>query len=356
VRSRERPGRLAGGALTLAFAILTVAALLSLVPLPYVVMRPGPATNTLGKLDGRPILTVDGTRTYPPTADSGEILFTTVRVVGGPGTRVNVYDVVGAWLSRQDAVLPEEQVFPPDVTEKQVQQENTAEMADSQEVAAALALRAAGRTVPERVVIASVPDRAPAAGVLEAGDVLVSVAGRPAEGTEAVRSAVRATPAGQTVPVVVERDGRRRALDVPTGSVDGRTVLGVTLRMSYDLPAEVTVDAGAVGGPSAGMMFTLGIYDLLTPGALTGGQDVAGTGTVDDSGSVGPIGGIRQKLFGARDAGARWFLAPAANCREVAGHEPVGLRVVRVANVDEAIAAVRRIAAGDAADLPRCTG
>ncbi|HYN29795.1 MAG TPA: PDZ domain-containing protein [Dermatophilaceae bacterium] len=356
MRSPERPGRLAGETLSVGFVVLAVLAVLALVPLPYVVMRPGPATDTLGEVKGRPIITIEGTRTYPATEESGELLFTTVRVVGGPGVRVNAFDVVSGWASRQDSVVPEEQVFPPDVTEQEVQQENTAEMADSQEVAAALALRAAGRRVPERVVVASVPDAAPAAGALREGDVLLSIDGRPASGTDAVRSAVRATPAGEEVTVVVERDGRRQSVQAGTGSVGGRTVLGVTLRMSYDLPAEVRIEAGAVGGPSAGMMFTLGIYDLLTPGPLTGGNEVAGTGTVDDAGAVGPIGGIRQKLFGARDAGAGYFLAPAANCGEVVGHVPSGLRVVRVADVDGAIDAVERVAAGDVTALPRCTG
>jgi Lon-like protease len=103
------------------------------------------------------------------------------------------------------------------------------------------------------------------------------------------------------------------------------------------------------------MMFALGIYDLLTPGELTGGTKIAGTGTIDGSGAVGPIGGIAQKLVGARDAGARWFLAPAANCDEVVGNVPDGLRVVRTASLHESRLDVEKIAAGQGASLPTCT-
>jgi PDZ domain-containing protein len=110
-----------------------------------------------------------------------------------------------------------------------------------------------------------------------------------------------------------------------------------------------------VGGPSAGMMFALGIYDLLTPGPLTGGMKVAGTGTIDSRGEVGPIGGIQQKLVGARRAGARWFLAPASNCNEVVGHVPDGLRVVRTSTLHESRLAVEAIAAGRGQSLPSCT-
>jgi PDZ domain-containing protein len=128
----------------------------------------------------------------------------------------------------------------------------------------------------------------------------------------------------------------------------------VGLRLDYDLPVDVSLRTGNVGGPSAGLMFSLAIYDVLTPGELTGGKEIAGTGTMEDDGTVGPIGGIRQKLVGAQAAGADFFLAPADNCSDVAGHVPDGLRVVRVATFDEGLAAVRGIASGDGASLPTC--
>jgi PDZ domain-containing protein len=155
--------------------------------------------------------------------------------------------------------------------------------------------------------------------------------------------------------VQVRRDGAQLDLATTTTSSDGRTVLGVGLDPQFQFPVAVSFGTKDVGGPSAGMMFALGIYDLLTPGARTGGMKVAGTGTIDSRGEVGPIGGIQQKLVGARRAGARWFLAPASNCNEVVGHVPDGLRVVRTSTLHESRLAVEAIAAGRGQSLPSCT-
>jgi PDZ domain-containing protein len=142
---------------------------------------------------------------------------------------------------------------------------------------------------------------------------------------------------------------------VPTVSgTGGRTAIGVLLGVEHDFPVKVTINAGDVGGPSAGLMFALAIYDKLTPGSLTGDHAIAGTGTIDEQEQVGPIGGIRQKLEGARGAGSDYFLAPAANCPEVVGHVPDGLQVVKVATFDEAVSAVEAIARGQASGLPHC--
>ncbi len=127
---------------------------------------------------------------------------------------------------------------------------------------------------------------------------------------------------------------------------DGSVVLGVGVRMDYEFPIDVELQLDNVGGPSAGMMFALGIIDKLTPGAMTGGEIVAGTGTIDSAGEVGAIGGIRQKLWGAEDAGADWFLAPASNCDEVTGHVPDGLSVFAVSTLDEARTIVEAIGEG----------
>ncbi|MGL5929959.1 MAG: YlbL family protein [Dermatophilaceae bacterium] len=346
-----RPGRLAATLLTTSFVLIVFAGAVSFVDLPYVVMSPGPATNVLGEVDERPVLSVTGAETYPT---SGALEFTTVRVLGGPGVRTNVYRLAEAWLSDEEEVLPEEQVYPPDVTEEQVQQEGAAEMAQSQTVAAATALRALGRQVTQTVTVGVIPEGSPSSGVLEVDDVLVSVDGDAASSADAVRAAVQRGAAGSPVTVVVERDGSRRELQVPTAESGGRTVLGIELGLDYELPVEVTLNTGEVGGPSAGLMFSLAIYDVLTPGELTGGTEVAGTGTMDDSGRVGPIGGVRQKMVGARDAGATWFLAPADDCAQVVGNVPDGIRVVRVATFDDALTAVQAIAADRTGDLPGC--
>ena len=350
-RGVGRPGALPAALLTATFVAIALAAALTFVGLPYVVMSPGPATNLLGEVDGKPVLSVDGASTYPT---AGTLDFTTVSVEGGPGIKVTVYDLGRAWLSDAQEALPEEQVFPPDADEEQVQEEGAAEMAGSQSVATATALRALGRDVPEMVVIAAVPDGSPSEGVFEPGDVLVSVDGVPAASADAVRGAVQARGPGESIPVVVRRDGSERTVTARTAEADGRTVIGVSLRLDYDLPVDVTINTGSVGGPSAGLMFGLAIYDVLTPGELNGGKDVAGTGTMQDDGSVGPIGGIRQKVIGARQAGAEFFLAPAENCDELAGAVPDGLEVFSVATFDQGLASVEAIASGDTASLPTC--
>ena len=151
--------------LTATFVAIAVAAALTFVGLPYVVMSPGPATNILGKVDGKPLLSVEGATTYPT---SGTLDFTTVSVDGGPGVRVTVYDLAQAWLSGSQEILPEEQVFPPQQSEKDAQEEGAAEMAGSQSVATATALRAIGKTVDEMIVIAGVPDGSPVQGCVPA--------------------------------------------------------------------------------------------------------------------------------------------------------------------------------------------
>jgi PDZ domain-containing protein len=138
--------------------------------------------------------------------------------------------------------------------------------------------------------------------------------------------------------------------------VQGTPLLGVGVSVDYEFPFDVTLRLDKVGGPSAGMMFALGIIDKTTPGELNGGETVAGTGTITASGTVGAIGGIRQKLYGARDAGASVFLAPASNCDEVVGHVPSGLDVYAVATLDDAVTALETVAdGGDTASLPTCT-
>jgi PDZ domain-containing protein len=133
------------------------------------------------------------------------------------------------------------------------------------------------------------------------------------------------------------------------------SVLGIGVQASFEFPFDVTIQLDNVGGPSAGMMFALGIIDKLSEGELNGGENVAGTGTIAADGTVGPIGGIRQKLFGARDAGADYFLAPASNCDEVSGHVPDGIRVFAVATLGDSLAALTAISSGQGMDaLPTC--
>lgn len=341
--------------LTLAAVLVILISLMAVVPVPYVVMKPGPATDILGSAgqDGArtPVLTVSGEKTFPT---EGPLFFTTVLVVGGPGRTVSALDAVLGWASPSQAVLPEEAVYPPGQTQEQAEEEGQAEMASSQETAAVVALRELGQVVPALAEVSSVPQDSPNAGTLLAGDVIVEVDGVPTAGADAVRTEVTRHTAGSSFPMVVQRKGSRTAVSVRTASGSSPARIGVLLQEGYDLPISVTVSSGHVGGPSAGLMFALAIYDVLTPGALTGGTSIAGTGTISPDGQVGPIGGIEQKMVGAREQGAEFFLAPAANCAEVSGAVPDGLTAVRVQTFAEARSAVESIARGETGALPTC--
>jgi PDZ domain-containing protein len=353
----EDTGRLTRGnkaVLAAFFVILVVMVVGSVVHLPYAVMSPGPTQDTLGTsgAQDKPIIAISGLPTYPT---DGALRFTTVRVEGGPGYPVDAWDILQAWVDPARDVFPVDDVFDPQVTQEQVAEANAVQMEGSQEEATAVALRAIGKEVPTHVAIAGITDSSRAKGLLKVGDRLVSIDGEPVTTTQALRDALQKKKPGESVSLTVTRGGKEVTVDVPTvEGQGGRTALGVLLGLDHDFPAKVTIDAGAIGGPSAGLMFSLGIYDKLTPGPLAGGHQVAGTGTIDDEGKVGPIGGIRQKLAGARSDGAAYFLAPADNCNEVVGHVPDGLDVFKVGTFDEARTAVEAIAKGQTGSLPRC--
>lgn len=347
---------------------LTVVLLLlaAVVPLPYAVQQPGPTRDTLGEHDGEPLIVVEGAETFPT---EGQLRLTTVSVSGGPGYPVTALDVLAGWLRGTEVVEPVEAVYPEEQTREELEERSTAQMTSSQTNATVAALGELGYVVPATLTIDAVAPGADAHGKLLPGDVITSIQAGDAPPTETATFAdltgvLDTTPPGATVTLGVLRDGETVEVDVvtvaPTGA-DGEpqedatsSVLGVFLLPDLELPIDVTIGIEDIGGPSAGLMFALGIVDVLTPGALTGGARIAGTGTMSLDGDVGTIGGIRQKLAGARRDGAVWFLAPAGNCDEVVGFVPDGLRVVPVATLGEATDAVEAIAADDVDDLPSC--
>lgn len=345
-----------------ALAVALVALLvLTFLPTAYVIQRQGPVVNTLGTAessDGRdvPLISVIGAETYPT---SGALDLTTVQVVGNRERTPTWFELATAWFDPSKSVVPIDSVFPEGKTVEERNEENTALMVDSQEEATAAALLELGYDVGARVAVHGFSEDSAAEGVLEVGDVIVSADGTPIETTQELREVINAGD-GDPIAFTVERDGEtvEAAVTPRRGEIDGEEVwlIGVTTMNEFVFPIDVTIQLDNIGGPSAGMMFALGIIDTLTPGELTGGEHIAGTGTIDAVGTVGPIGGIRQKLYGALDAGADYFLAPLGNCGEVVGHVPGDLRVVAVSTLDEAIAAVEAIADGDeVAELPTCT-
>ncbi|WP_258190841.1 PDZ domain-containing protein [Arthrobacter sp. PAMC25284] len=339
---------LVSGLLAMALGVTAVS-----LPVPYVIESPGPTFNTLGEDQGEPVITVTGTESFPA---KGSLDLTTVYVDGGPNGPVSVFAAFSAWLNGSKAVYPEELIFPRGVTKEQSQQESSTAMVTSQENAVAAALKELNIPFEQRMEIASLADGSAADGQLQAGDVLLSINDKPITALAVVQAELAAGN-GAPVTVVVDRSGSRISATItPSVSPSGRFILGVILQYNFTFPFDVRISLDEVGGPSAGMMFALGIIDTITPGELTGGTHVAGTGTISPDGSVGPIGGISQKMHGARSAGASLFLAPAANCGDVVGHIPDGLQVVKVENLAGARKAVELAASGsDTSGLPACT-
>jgi PDZ domain-containing protein len=333
------------------FATVLLAAAATLLPVPYAALKPGPAINTLGSQNGKPLIAVTGHQTHPVT---GNLDLTTVTVVGGPAGKLTVADLIVGVLDPSIAIVPEGDVFPSGQTQQQNRQQNQQEMVTSQEQATAAALSELGIKVPTTLTISEVQAGAPSASVLKRGDVLLAIGGVRTDDLTAVRNELQKVTEGGSVQVTVRRGGREQKLVAGTREADGRTVLGIMIDPQFHFPFSVKIQIDDIGGPSAGMMFALGIIDVLTPGAMTGGNHLAGTGTIDSDGTVGAIGGIQEKMIGARRAGASWFLSPADDCGEVVGHVPDDLRVVRVSTLHEARQAVTAIAAGTGDSLPSC--
>lgn len=332
------------------FATLVAIAVAVLVPVPYVILGPGPTLNTLGKdSSGQPLITIVGPKTYPAI---GHLNMVTVSYQGGPGANLNIFQALRAWIDPSQAVVPESELFPPGQTEQQTQAQDTEQMASSQETATAAALTALHIPYRTQVVVMQTVKGLPASSVLKPGDVIVAVDGKPVTGQSSLSSLITSKPAGATLRLTVVRDGKTMQVEVASKKVGGQPVIGVQVQQEYKFPFTVKFSVGDIGGPSAGMMFALGIVDKLTPMNLTGGRFVAGTGEITAAGKVLPIGGIQQKMVGARDAGATIFLTPAANCADTRGAVPAGLRIVKVSTLSQAITDLEDIKAGRSA--PSC--
>jgi PDZ domain-containing protein len=345
-------------AATLIFAsvlILVLGMVGAFIPVPYVALRPGPTTDTLGQLGKVPLIQISGAKTYP---SSGHLNFVTVASQGGPGNRIDLFTALRGWLDPDVAIVPEEAIFPKNVSTKKVEQENTLEMASSQEAATAAAMHELHLPTITTVVVDSVQQGLPAAGKLRPGDRIVAIDGEKITQVPQVSGLIGGHKVGDPVTFTVRRAGKDSRVTVTTiASTDkasaGRPVVGVVLREKFQFPVTVKISVGDVGGPSAGLMFSLGIYDKLTPQELTGGRFIAGTGTITPEGQVGPIGGIQQKMVAARDAGATIFLTPTQNCGDAVAAKPKGLRLVRVDTMHGALQALGALRTGQGA-IPAC--
>jgi Lon-like protease len=321
----------------------------SQLPVPYVELGPGPTLDTLGvDQSGNEIIRLTG-RT--PDKTSGHLNLTTVSV----RDRLDLLGAMRGWLDPKRAVVPREEIFPPGQTEQQTDEKNTKDFVTSQNSAELAALAYLDLT---RVTVSSVESDSPSYRKLAQGDVIAAVQGRKVGDIADLSAVMGAVKAGSTVKVDYVRGGRPGSVEVTTTEGEGtnggtRAVLGVgvTLESTADFQVKIGLD-DKIGGPSAGLMFALGILEKLGPEELTGGTFVAGTGQIDVSGAVGPIGGIPLKLIAAKDKGATVFLVPAANCAEATRNPPKGLQLVKVDSLSGAVDALEALKAGRPA--PAC--
>lgn len=364
--------------LLVAVVVLAVGAILALtVPVPLVALGPGPVFDTLGSVEvpeesadsaggaqggtdpgeggtvTRPIVEITGAEA---DKTDGVLDMTTVAV----RQNLRITDAITYWLDPEQDVVPRDQVFPPDQTQEQVDQQNADQMIGSENSAAAAAFH--HLKLPMVPTVQGVADDGAASGVLEEGDKITSVDGAATPDSRSFVDAIAAKHPGDSVDIAFDRpntgtDGKTtESKDAKVKLKPGDPAQGLKADQGYlgvvvgDLPANgtgVKINlADEVGGPSAGLMFALSIVDKLSPGELTGGRHIAGTGEISADGKVGPIGGIPHKISAAKDDGATTFLVPSANCAEAAANPPEGIDLVDVDSLDSAISALETIDSG----------
>lgn len=335
----------------------------SLIRLPFMFMTPGPTFDLLGEDSGKEIIEISGTPTFPT---KGQLDMTTVSEYGGSSGGVAVVEGIYGWALPSAKVIPREVYYPNAQTGDEVKAEQQAAWTSAQSNAVGAAMSYLKRPVKSHPAVTLVVSGGPSDGILKPGDLILEVGGKPVTEPRDVGLAIKGKKPGTVVKLQISRakpdakdevkDRDQKSVSVTLGEdphTPGGAWLGIGLDPYFRAPFDITFNLVDVGGPSAGLFFTLGIIDKLTPGAMVGDHHVAGTGTIAPDGAVGPIGGIAQKMVGARRGGAELFLAPGDNCDEVVGNIPDGLTVARVTTVDEAVDAIDAFRSGSR-DLPSC--
>jgi PDZ domain-containing protein len=325
----------AGAVLLLLFGLLGAT-----VPVPYVSQVPGPIYDTLGDIKGEQIIEVHG---RSPNEVSGELNLTTV---GISGRGLSLVQAIRGWFDDEVSVVPEESVYPPDRSEEETRQANLDAFLSSERAAETVALGHLG--YPVKVVVQGLAEDSPAEGQLEEGDALEAVDGQPTPDADTLDDVLRSIPGGSTVTVSYTRLGEPGSTEITTRPAEDRkgSLLGVTILEQPSAPFDVDIQVGKVGGPSAGLMLTLGILDLVGDEDLTDGAVVAGTGTIDQEGNVGPIGGIALKMAAAEEIETDLFLVPAGNCTAALAAADPSFPLARVATLDDALQALADVRAG----------
>jgi PDZ domain-containing protein len=322
-------------------------------PTPYLVEQPGPVYNLLADIDDEPMISIPDQKTYPV---SGDLSMLTVTLKGTSQRGASWLEVGLAKLDSALSIINITDIYPEGWDDKKMDEQADLMMLDSQANAKGAALSLLDIPYTTEIKVTMVEKKGPAGNVLKAADTLLTVQGEKATGLEQVRRLVAETKGERTVDMEIVRDGKTLSVSVLPKLIDKQWRMGIFVQTVPSFPFAIDVQVGNVGGPSAGQMLALAIYDKLTPGELTGGKRIAGTGTIDLDGKIGPIGGAKQKMYGAKRAGHEWFLVPSENCDQVLGNIPDGLKVVKVSTIQDSLAAVKAIATNTDTDkLLTCT-
>lgn len=332
-------------------AVLIFIAMLA-TPAPYVRAEPGGTYDALGAVQDEPLVEIEKVSQYPQFPTSGQLRLLTVWEWGGPIGPLALGDALRVVIDDAIVLQKVEFLYPDPVDSGEIEKESAFQFADAESQAVAAALRQLDIPVTSRVSILNVDAKGPAAKQLKSGDQVLAIGSEPVADLEQVAKVMSAYQPGDFVSLEIIRDGKPMTREIKLGSNDeGKARIGIEIRVDFEGPMDIKVQLNNVGGPSAGLAFALAIYDKLTPGELLRGRTIALTGTIDENGKVGPIGGLHQKLASAARAGARLMLIPAANCASVEGDVPPELRVVPVATLADAVAALET---KDPTSLPSC--
>ncbi len=341
----------------LALALLVVSVVAMVVqPVPWVVYAPGPTLDVLGEFDGEAIVEVKDRKEY---RDNGDLLMLTV-VSSTPREKVELFAVVAAWLDPARAVYPYDLIYAPQDTEESVREQSQEQMSSSQDNARAAARAALDGPFESWGAVTDVDPKGGSAGKLAKGDRFQAINGVAVQNVPELFRQMQKVRPGSNVVVTASRAGvstEHRIRTKRSEEEPRRALIGVGIKQEFRFPFAVDLNISEnIGGPSAGMMFSVAIYDVLTPGSLTDGMKIAGTGEVDPEGTIGAIGGLQQKLAAAQRDDARLFLVPADNCKEAmtASFDREKMRLVRADNVDQVIDQIEKWADDPRADLTEC--
>ena len=326
--------------------ILAFGVLLSLVTVPYVSLGPGPTFDTLGEVDGKQVVDIAGGDVHKT---SGHLNMTTV----SQRDDLTLGQALTLWMSGREQLVPRDLVYPPDKSKDEIDQANNTDFKRSEDSAEYAAL--SYLKYPSAVTVETVNDPGPSVGKLQRGDAIDAVNGKPVATIEQFTALLKATKPGDKIVLDYRRKNSPAGVATVTlGSNADRDYgyLGVAVLNAPWAPFSIDFNLANIGGPSAGLMFSLAVVDKLTTGDLNDGKFVAGTGTIDSDGKVGSIGGITHKMLAAHEAGASVFLVPADNCDEAKTAHEDGLQVVKVDTLGHAIDALDALSAGG--EPPRC--